>query len=144
MLWEQDTPDTGIPARKKNFIPSEYAEWSYEYCNFCKNLRKNTKTRLTIKLWQIQKQGPCVPDRKFLDVAPYIRFFPWTNHPWPMCPDLGRHHGKLTVSGRGSYKMFDRLRLSPWPGSIGSCPSVRCKLGLLRWGTLLCRFTQSI
>jgi hypothetical protein len=26
-------------------------------------------------------QDRCVPERKFLDVAPRVRFVPWTNHP---------------------------------------------------------------
>jgi hypothetical protein len=114
-------------------------------------------------------QGQCVPDRKFLDVAPHVRFVPWTNHPWSMSPDPGGFQGKLTAASRGSKWMSARLRLRHWPGpefidpvftktspkrsfslnrkrafwlvfaktgsiisgtgSIGSCPSVRCKLG---------------
>ncbi len=35
----------------------------------------------------------CVPDRKFLDVAPLVLFVPWVNQLWPMCPVPGPHEG---------------------------------------------------
>ncbi len=31
----------------------------------------------------------CVPDQKFLDVAPLEQSLPWILCPWPVCPDPG-------------------------------------------------------
>ncbi len=72
----------------------------------------------------------CVPDRKFLDVAPLVLFVPWINHPWPMCPVPGSHEGTghnpvasdaSLHPGRPSLRslcLFDRL-----------VPLRQCKLG---------------
>jgi hypothetical protein len=70
-----------------------------------------------------------VPDRKFLGVAPHVRFVPWTHHPLSMCPDPESHQGKLTASSRGSQGMSGRFRLRPLTRFYRFVPSVRCKLG---------------
>ncbi len=74
----------------------------------------------------------CVPDRKFLDVAPLVLFVPWINHPWPMCPVPGPHEGTdhNPVASDASLTMATG-RFALFAFSIGWCPSVRCKLGPL-------------
>jgi hypothetical protein len=43
----------------------------------------------------------CVPDRKFLDVAPLEQSVPWILCPWLMCPDPGqRSIGRYRGLGR--------------------------------------------
>ncbi len=49
-------------------------------------LASNRAHRTTVQCWM---QGWCVPDRKFLNVAPLEQSIPWIIYPWPMCPDPG-------------------------------------------------------
>ncbi len=61
---------------------------------------------LTSETLTVSMQGWCVPDRcvperKFLDVAPLEQNIPWILCPWPMCPDPGPHSvGRYCGLGR--------------------------------------------
>ncbi len=77
------------------------------------NNRNSYSQKLGFPRWMQGQCDPnrCVPDRRFLDVAPHVRFVPWTDHPWPMCP--WRASGEANSLQQG--KLGDVWPASPTP-----------------------------